>query len=414
MYLVPIQVPIFVEGEKRFVTTDWKRSLVLLRDSLDGRFGEVALAAPTLPAGGRTPQALVPIGADEGFRVYPSFDARVRARRYWMWDRGAWKRLIKRLTREARVVHAGFDEVYRPIAYEGFKMGLRMRKPTVFVQDTDIVLQRRELGMGGGAGARMRCAIECGIMDRAMEFGVSRASLTLLKGGTLTERYERYAKNLKVFEDTSYATSEIVPRRMIEARVATLGDHRPLRFVYAGRLEARKGVDHSLHAIEEALRGGANVSFDIIGDGGQRELLAELVRELGLHDRVRFLGQRPYGAELLRELSTYDAMLFTPIAEDTPRMIFDAYAAGLPIVAYGIEYVKYRAKMENAMIVSPVLDAPALAREIVAIDKARRERLLGVTMCACDVAPQHSADAWYKKRAEWTFEAVERHERGAA
>ena len=405
MYLVPIQVPIFVEGERHFVTTDWKRSLVLLRDSLRGRFGAIALAAPSLPASGKAPQALVPIGRDEGFLVHPSFDARVRARHYWLRERASWMKLLEPLTREARVVHAGFDEVYRPIAYEGFKMGLRHGKPTVFVQDTDVVLQRRELGAGGGLAARARCAAECAIMDRAMRSGVARASLALLKGGTLSARYERFAKNLRVFEDTSYGASEIV------ARLGTLGDRRPLRFVYAGRLEARKGVDHSLRAMAEAVRDGADVSFDIIGDGGERDALGALARDLGLAERVRFLGKRAYGPDLLRELATYDAMLFTPIAEDTPRMIFDAYAAGLPIVAYGIEYVKYRARMEGAMVVVPARDVPALAREIAAIDRGRRERLAPVTHGAVGAAPDHSADAWYAKRAQWTFEAVERHER---
>lgn len=410
MYLVPIQVPIFVDGERRLVTTDWKRSLLLLRDSLAGRFGDLGLAAPTLPASGPTPQTLVPIEPGDTIRVFPSFDARVRARQYWTRERSRWKGLLASLMPGARVVHAGFDEVYRPIAYEGFKMGLRHGKPTVFVQDTDVVLQRRELMVGGGLKARARCTVECRIMDRCMRFGVSRASLSLLKGGTLSARYERFARNLKVFEDTSYATSEIVPRETIEARLTTLGHARPLRFVYVGRLEARKGVDHSIRAIADAASRGANVAFDIIGDGGERASLEQLSRGLGAEARVRFLGKRAYGPALLRELASYDALLFTPLAEDTPRMIFDGYAAGLPIVGYGIEYVKHRSAMERAAIVAPALDVDALGREIAVIDAARVARLVEATRRACDAAPGHSADAWYAKRAEWTFEAVARHE----
>lgn len=406
MYLVPIQVPIFRDGARSFLTTDWMRSLELLRDSLGGRFGDVVVAAPTRPVDASAPQALVPVEPGRGIRVFPSFDARVRARDYWLRERARWRMELDRLVPRARIVHAGLDDVFRPIAYEGFKAGLRHHKPTVFVQDTDVVLQRRELLAGATGLARARGQFECALIDRGMRRGVACASLTLLKGGTLEQRYRAWATNLRVFEDTSYLSSEIVPRDAIEARLATLGT-RGLRLVYAGRLEARKGVDHSIRAILEAAKAGADVAFDVIGDGSERPTLEALARESG--DRVRFLGKRSYGPALLRELAAYDALLFTPIAEDTPRMIFDAYAAGVPLVGYGIEYVKYRAAMERAAIVTPARDVDALARELAALARDPA-RLRAATARAMEAAPGHAADAWYAKRAQWTFEAVERHE----
>ena len=36
MYLVVIQVPIYVDGARTLVTTEWRRSLTLLRDSFEG------------------------------------------------------------------------------------------------------------------------------------------------------------------------------------------------------------------------------------------------------------------------------------------------------------------------------------------------------------------------------------------
>ena len=48
MYLLTIHVPIYVDGERRLVTTEWRRSLELLRDSFEGRFGDVVVLAPSL------------------------------------------------------------------------------------------------------------------------------------------------------------------------------------------------------------------------------------------------------------------------------------------------------------------------------------------------------------------------------
>ncbi|MFN3592228.1 MAG: hypothetical protein ACK4TG_08575, partial [Thermaurantiacus sp.] len=64
MYLIPITVPIFMDGDQPMLATDWKRALVLLRDSLGGRFGPLVVAAPFAPAA-ESDQPLEPASAGE-------------------------------------------------------------------------------------------------------------------------------------------------------------------------------------------------------------------------------------------------------------------------------------------------------------------------------------------------------------
>jgi hypothetical protein len=73
-----------------------------------------------------------------------------------------------------------------------------------------------------------------------------------LKGRAPHARYGRYARNPKDFEDTSYLSSEIVSSALLEARVATRGDDRPLRLIYCGRFEERKGVAASIELVHVA------------------------------------------------------------------------------------------------------------------------------------------------------------------
>lgn len=405
MYLITIHVPIYVSGNTHLLATDWKRSLELLRDSLDDRFGNVYVAAPSLRASRSTDQALEVISQREGIITVPSFPLDTRARQYWLRYRNQWLWDVNRLAPGASVVHAGFDDCYRPISWLGFQLGVRHDKPTVFVQDVDHV-SKIEAGMGA---TPLRKRPERYVYKSLYEYhcreGVRKASLSLLKGGDLVKRYGRYAKNPQNFHDTSYFTHEIVAFDDIAARNHSYAQGRPLRLVYCGRLAERKGVDHSIAAIARARELGAAVTLDIFGDGAERPKLEAQVASAGLQQAVRFHGQRQYGAQLLKDLSHYDALLFTPECEDTARMIFDGYAAGLPLIGYATPYIQERAQEDGTTIVSAVNDINELARTLYRITQNRAE-LCGLAANVQAAARYHSADAWYRRRAEMTFEAV--------
>jgi glycosyltransferase involved in cell wall biosynthesis len=253
---------------------------------------------------------------------------------------------------------------------------------------------------------KIRSRVYCEIFERSVRFGVSNAALSLLKGRALHARYGRYAKNAKNFHDTSYLTHEVVSAERLERRYADLlkGD-RPVRLVYCGRLEARKGLDESIDALMRARSQGAQVTLDIIGDGAERAALERQAEMLGAGTAIKFLGMRVYGPRLLADLAEYDALFFTPVAEDTPRMIFDGYAAGLPLLGYGIEYVRERESEDGAARSVPVGDASAAAAMLCALDRDR-EPLVRLAKRAHEAALYHAADAWYRRRAEWTYEAA--------
>jgi glycosyltransferase involved in cell wall biosynthesis len=407
MYLVPIHVPIYIQGGERLLATDWKRSLLLLRDSFDGRFGRIQVLAPSLDARVvKADQALELVRPSDEIDLFPSFDLRTSNREFWSKHVHTWRRDIEALMPNADVVHSGFCDVYRPLTFLGFVAAQAADKPTVFVQDTDQVLQALQLANGADLRRRVEARVYSEVFERSVRYGVKRAALTLLKGRALQTRYARYAKNPKAFHDTSYLTSEVVPAEQLERRIdELLQGKRPMRLVYCGRLEARKGLDEAIDALMRARAQGANVTFDIIGDGEQRAALERQAVHLRAGDAVKFQGTRNYGPELLRELSTYDAILFTPIAEDTPRMIFDGYAAGLPLLGYAIEYVREREAEDGAARSVPMRDPSALAALLCRLDRDRSQ-LAKLARRAHDAAYYHAADAWYKRRAEWTYEAA--------
>ena len=56
------------------------------------------------------------------------------------------------------------------------------------------------------------------------------------------------------------------------------------------RLTERKGIDTSIRAIAELIRQDRDVTYLIAGTGPERQSLERQARDLGCHDRVRFLG----------------------------------------------------------------------------------------------------------------------------
>lgn len=409
MYLVPIHVPIFVRGSQLLLSTDWRRSLLLLRDSFNGRYGRLRVVAPSIDYDStQHDQLLEPLQPSDELELYPSFPYYTRAREFWAKYVHVWRRDVAVHIPRADVVHSGFCDVYRPMVFTGFLLAHQADKPTVFVQDTDHVLQMTELNRGKPVAARLRAKAYTTAFEQSVRYGVARASLSLLKGRALIDRYAPYARNPKNFHDTSFFTNEIVDEGRLERRLSGLvGEDRPLRLVYCGRLETRKGLHESLDAIAAARANGARVTFDVIGDGAARPDLERQVDRLGLRSAVRFLGMRTYGPELLSDLAEYDGLLFTPTAEDTPRMIFDGYAAGLPLIAYEIAYVVER-EQEDGATASCERTPLAAAQLLVELDR-ERARLAALARKAREAAIYHAADAWYRRRADWTNEAVAAH-----
>lgn len=413
MYLVTIHVPIYVDGGSLLLATDWKRSLLLLRDSFDGRFGPVTVLAPRLPAsGGASEQSLERADREDGLLLVPSFDLRCRARSYWLRERRAWRRAVREHVARADVVHAGVDDLWRPITFEGLREGFARGVATVLVEDTDVALQVRQSSASLGLLGRLRARAYASGYERRTRWGVARADLSLLKGDALMRRYGGFARNAHEFHDTSFTSREIVPEDVLEARLARLRPGRPLRLVYCGRLLARKGVVESVRLVGSAARAGADLTLDLIGDGPEREAVLRAAAEEGVSDRVCLAGSAAYGPGLLARLAGYDALLFTPTAEDTPRMIFDGYASGLPLVASPIPYVRQRHREEGATLMLP--EGPLEARAEVLVGASRDPGTLApLARRARAAAAGHAADVWYSRRAAWTVEAWERRRAGA-
>ncbi len=405
MYLLVIQVPFErVSKDVALVASDWACALRLLRDSMQRRHGHIVVAAPELPTKYTwREQESVPIAADQdGIRFVGLCQAHLRAMHFWRQARRVYRQCLE-LATQAEVVHAGMSDLFRPISQFGWLAALQTNTPFVFVEDTDSAMQIRQLAAGR---KQVRTALYCHLYDKVMKYAVTHADLSLLKGKQLYERFQPYAKNAKLFHNTSYEAHWVIPETQLREKIDRLATAKKIRCVYLGRLVARKGVEDTLRFIAELRQLGCDAYLDIIGGGDEKESLVSLSVALGLSEYVTFRGVQPYGETLLADLRQYDLQLQTPRAEDTPRSVFDGLASGLPLAAYDVDYLANLIHTENCGVTAPTGHVKALVRAAMAL-WSDRPRFVSMVKNSAAAGGKHAANYWYKKRAAWLVEALQ-------
>lgn len=148
-----------------------------------------------------------------------------------------------------------------------------------------------------------------------------------------------------------------------------LGDPDGPVLVALGRLEPAKGLDIALDALGRLQRSATLV---VAGDGSLRPDLERRAAELGVLDRVRFLGQV---SDVRYVLAGADVFVSSSRREGMPMAILEAMAAGLPVVATDVGDVARTVSGAGAVV--PPGDPGALAAAIEAVlqDDVRRDAM---------------------------------------
>ena len=109
--------------------------------------------------------------------------------------------------------------------------------------------------------------------------------------------------------------------------------------------------------------------FVVIGDGALRPRLEALIKERGLQDRVRLAGWR---RDVPRAMRCFDLLLLTSRWEGLPRVMLEAAAAGLPIVATRVGGVEEAVVQPERVRLYEAGDIAGLAAGVEAQVRAHR------------------------------------------
>jgi glycosyltransferase involved in cell wall biosynthesis len=143
---------------------------------------------------------------------------------------------------------------------------------------------------------------------------------------------------------------------------------------FAGRLTAQKSLERAL----EAIAGVGGLRLLIAGEGPDRPWLEQRARELGIADRVVFLGGQPR-RRVVELFAAADATVLSSSWENFPHTVVEALAVGTPVVAMEAGGISEIVRDGVNGLLVPAGDTAALADALrrYFADAALRERLRG-------------------------------------
>lgn len=132
---------------------------------------------------------------------------------------------------------------------------------------------------------------------------------------------------------------------------------------FIGRLDPQKNLQDLIQAFSMVLKRQKDVELHLVGDGLLAEQHKELVKMMGISDKVIFEGLR---RDMENVYASADLVVLSSEYEGMPNCLIEAIACGIPIVSYDcpIGPAEIVVEGENGYLV-PFMDKEQLAEKII-------------------------------------------------
>lgn len=216
-------------------------------------------------------------------------------------------------------------------------------------------------------------------------------------GPQLAANYGRGRQVLQI------AVSLVSEADIVEPGAAPRGDGDELVVLSVGRLDKEKNPLLLADILSLLVDEDPRWRLVVVGDGPMREVLSERLEELGCSYRADLRGYVPADEGLSDLYRTADFFLHVSWTEGLPQVLFESFAAALPIVATAVGGVPAAAG-EAALLVPPgdALAAAAALRRLAA-DAELRE---GLVLAGSARVRRHTLEAEVAQVAALLAEAM--------
>jgi glycosyltransferase involved in cell wall biosynthesis len=197
-----------------------------------------------------------------------------------------------------------------------------------------------------------------GVGGRAVGVGYDAVGLLVGLGG------RRLVVGEDVVDGPGVVASLVEPSEVRDAtaRPWPPADPDAIRLVWAGRLVGGKGLEALLETVDLDRR----LMLDIVGDGPDRARLREIADASGARNRITWVGHLTDRVTYLNRLAAADLFVFPSPAEGFPKVVLDAFAVGLPVVATRAGGL---GELADASLIEPIArsDEPSIAAALRAL-----------------------------------------------
>jgi glycosyltransferase involved in cell wall biosynthesis len=136
---------------------------------------------------------------------------------------------------------------------------------------------------------------------------------------------------------------------------------RPARLVHVASLNPVKDQSTLLRALASLMRSGLDFEMNVVGEDTLNGAIQSMAAELGLSDKVRFLGFLPQ-RQLRPIVEAADLMILSSRHEAGPLAMLEAAVAGVPTVGTAVGHIREWSPAAAACV--PVGDSARLAERI--------------------------------------------------
>ena len=145
-------------------------------------------------------------------------------------------------------------------------------------------------------------------------------------------------------------------------------------FLFVGRLDKRKGLNYLLQAIKILKDKQTDVCLRIVGEGSEFQNYKNLSDSLGISRKVKFVG-KVSDVQLQTEYRKANCLILSSIWEGQPLVLFEAWAAKLPVIATGVGSLPYFINKTNGYLVEPRNEKRLVEAMTQAVNNKQLERL---------------------------------------
>ncbi|MFC1826296.1 glycosyltransferase, partial [Thermodesulfobacteriota bacterium] len=146
-------------------------------------------------------------------------------------------------------------------------------------------------------------------------------------------------------------------------------ENRSVRLLFVGRMVEKKGLEYALRALAK-IKEGRGFQFRIIGSGELEKSLRLLALDLGLSEKVEWLGMQPH-RKVIEELRNCHILIQPSVTAKNgdseggaPTTILEAQACGVPVVSTLHADIPYVTRPDESALLAPERDVEHLSENV--------------------------------------------------
>ena len=207
------------------------------------------------------------------------------------------------------------------------------------------------------------------------------------------EKYESWLKGYN-----NYSNVIMIPN-IVEIDNGLTSNLNSNEIISIGRLEEEKDFTSLIEVMKIIDEKDSSIKLKIIGDGRQKEKLINLVKDLKIENKVKFLGLKEF-QEIKQELLNSNLFVLTSKCESFSLVIIEAMNYGVPCISFDIDVgPKEIIKNDYNGYLIENRDKLAMANKIIEVIN-NKDRLKELSLGALETSKLYKSDVILPKWEE--------------